>query len=382
MPEPLHVLVYGSINHGACDSVRLGVYRDLLPAEGVELRTWGDFNDYTIQVPAAYADRLDDAIHDGVATVDLSPIEWADVVVFRRWYGTVHACEDCDFAAPNAAEMQAHGEQTGHEKVVPDRVVRSLLSGIEAGRGILKGRAMLYEIDDDLLSPQPWLAFHNRIQGDLDLIDRLARAADLVTVTTPVLAARLARHNRAIRVVRNAVVPEWYDHPDSHGERDLSFLYYGVAARLRDYAICRDAVDSVAATTGAKRIWLGSEDEAVKAVVDEARPFVSEVRDFVGQLIAERPAIGLAPVGQDDYSRGHSELHWLEYTLAGAATVASRTMGGGPYEVLRDGVDGLLARNKSDWRDQLRRLAASPDLRQELVCRARERVLAEYDVRL
>jgi hypothetical protein len=108
---------------------------------------------------------------------------------------------------------------------------------------------------------------------------------------------------------------------------------------------------------------------------------VSEVRGFAARLAAARPAVGLAPVGQDDFSRAHSELHWLEYSLAGAATVASRTMGGGPYDVIRDGIDGLLARNKAEWRDNLRRLAASTQLRQDLAGNARERVLADYDVR-
>jgi glycosyltransferase involved in cell wall biosynthesis len=64
--------------------------------------------------------------------------------------------------------------------------------------------------------------------------------------------------------------------------------------------------------------------------------------------------------------------------MAGAACVATRLMGGGPYEVIRDGVDGLLARNKAQWRDALRSLAGSPDRRAELAGRARERVLAEY----
>jgi hypothetical protein len=56
-------------------------------------------------------------------------------------------------------------------------------------------------------------------------------------------------------------------------------------------------------------------------------------------------------------------------------------MGGGPYDVIRDGVDGLLSRNKAEWRQNLRRLAASPQLRQDLAGHARERVLADYDVR-
>ncbi len=382
MGELLRVLVYGSVDEGVCDSVRLGVYRDLLLDHGVELKTWGDLNDYQVHVPVEYAGRLDDAVRDGVAKVDLSPIEWADVLVFRRWYGTVHACDDCDFAAADEAGLGTHLRLSGHRAVTRDRIIRPLLDAIERDPAVLRGRAVVYELDDDLMSPEPWLGFYRRIQGDLDMIERFARRADLVTVTTPTLAGRMRRYNSAVRVIRNAVMPEWYEPAEGVANpRPLSLLYYGVASRWRDYAICRDAVDEASRATGARRIWLGSDDPVVRAAVDQALPYDPDVRGFIRRLVEARPAIGLAPVGQDDFSRSHSELHWLEYSLAGAATIASRTMGGGPYDVIRDGVDGLLARNKAEWRLGVRRLAASTTLREELAGRARERVLAEYDVR-
>jgi glycosyltransferase involved in cell wall biosynthesis len=382
MSESLRVLVYGSVSDGACDSVRLGIYRDLLRHHDVELRTWGELNGYRVSVPPAYADRPADAIRDRVALVDTSPIDWADVVVFRRFYGTVPACEDCDFAARDDAALLRHLQARGHRPADRDFIVRSLLTSIERDPAVLKGRAVVYELDDNLLAPQPWLGFYNRMQGDLDLVDRLARRADLVTVSTPVLAVALARHNSEIRVIRNAIDPRRYDAdspPDA--DRPLTFLYYGVGARARDYAICRDVVDAAARRHSGRRVWLGSDEPAIRAMVDDARPYVNDVARFAAQIAAVRPDIGVAPVGQDDFSRGHSELHWLEYSMAGAATVASRTMGGGPYDVIRDGVDGLLARNKAQWREQLEKVAASKTLREELAGRARERVLAEYDVR-
>jgi hypothetical protein len=382
MGESLRVLVYGSVSDGACDSVRLGVYRDLLRHHDVELRTWGELNDYRVTVPPAYVGRLGDAIREGVAVVDTSPIEWADVIVFRRWYGTVPACEDCDFAARDEAGLVRHLQARGHRPADRDFIVRSLLGSIERDPAVLKGRAMVYELDDNLLAPQPWLGFYNRMQGDLDLIDRFARRADLVTVTTPVLATALGRHNAAIRVIRNAVDPRRYVAPSpAPPQKPLTFLYYGVGARARDYAICQDVVDDAARRHSGRRVWLGSDEPGIRAIVDDARPYVNDVARFAALLAGVSPDIGVAPVGQDDFSRGHSELHWLEYSLAGAATVASRTMGGGPYDVVRDGVDGLLARNKAQWREQIEKLAASAALRQELAGRARERVLAEYDVR-
>ncbi len=382
MTAPLHVLVYGSIGEGVCDVYRLGMYRERLAALGVEMRTWGDFNDYLVQVPAGYEDRIDDAIRDGVAQIDRTPIDWADVIVFRRWYGLTPACNDCDTVGSNEAAIATHCAATGHTPNYPDRIVAALLASFESQPELLRGRAIVYETDDNLLASLPWVGFHRRLQPDRWLIERLARRADLVTVTTPVLARAMGRFNDEVRVVRNAIDPAWYAAPPSgpRPEGDPRILYYGAGVRVRDYAICRDAIDDVARRNPAvRRIWLGeSERPDVRAMVDEALPYVRGVPAFARALVDARPDIGVAPVVGDDFDRAHSELHWLEYSLAGAATVASRTMGGGPYDVIRDGVDGLLARNKGQWRDQLRRLVASTTLRQELAGRARERVLAEY----
>jgi glycosyltransferase involved in cell wall biosynthesis len=156
-------------------------------------------------------------------------------------------------------------------------------------------------------------------------------------------------------------------------------LFYGVSARLRDYAVCRDAVDETAlANPDARRVWIGSDDPAVRAVADEVQGYLRSAPAFARSLVAARPDIGLAPIVDEPFNQSRSELHWLEYSMAGAATVASRLMGGGPYDAIRDGVDGLLARNKGQWRDALRTLAGSPGLRADLAGRARERVLAQY----
>jgi hypothetical protein len=284
--------------------------------------------------------------------------------------------------------VAGHCRTAGHRPNTPDRLLPLLISTFEEHPESLRGRAIMYETDDDLLAGGPWLPFFNRLIPDRPIIEAMLRRADLVTVTTPVLAKMAGRFNDAVRVVRNAVDPAWYgemapavapaeavDPPA--GPR---IVYYGSAARLRDYGVCRDAVDNVIVKTpGARRVWLGAADDPkIRAAVDEAHPYVEGVPAFARALVGTRPDIGLAPVVGDDYGRARSELHWLEYSLAGAATIASRTMGGGPYDVIRDGADGLLARNKAEWRDGLRRLVGSQTLRQELAGRARARVLAEY----
>lgn len=384
MTEPLHVLVYGTTEHGVCDFYRLGMYQSLLADEGIELRAWVDFK---VDIPMAYADRPEAALRDGVATIARQDLDWADVVVFRRFYGTAPSCTGCDAADRDPAVMQAHAVATGHV-VQPPRefLVRNVFAAMESDPRALAGRAIVYETDDDLLSIRPWTGFSAKVRAEHDLIKRMLSRADLVTVTTPVLAAVTGRYSDAVRVVRNAIDPRWYPAPaslpDLPGEPRI--LYYGTAIRLRDYEICREAVDDVRRRyPDTRRLWLGAaHDDAVRAAVDEALPYVKGVPAFARALVEARPDIGVAPVVGDDFDRAHSELHWLEYSMAGAATVASRTPGGGPYDVIRDGVDGLLARNRSDWRAALRRLAGSRDLRADLAGRARERVLADYDARV
>lgn len=64
------------------------------------------------------------------------------------------------------------------------------------------------------------------------------------------------------------------------------------------------------------------------------------------------------------------------------AFIGQRFNGEGPYQVVRDGVDGLLARGAQEWQDAVGKLAKSKALRDDLAGAAKERVLAEYDYRV
>jgi hypothetical protein len=398
MTTQLNVLVYGALDAGSCDVFRVGMYRDHLNGLGITLRPWTELR---VEFPAGWENRPQEALDAGAFELDRSTLDWADVIVFRRYYFTSAACLVCDTASRSEAEMAEHGRVTGHAVRGPlDRLLRPIWRRITEDPAWLGGRAVVYETDDDVLSTPAWSG-HSAIAGlESGLVRSMLERADLVTVSTPPLERMAGRHNRAVRLVRNAIEPDWYPDPASVGgaaggsagaaaggsARGAAgaaggprILFYGVPARLRDYAVCRDAIDETArAVTGTHRIWLGGDDAAVGAVADEVHGYVRGGSAFARSLVEARPDIGVAPVTDEPFNKARSELHWLEYSMAGAATIASRLMGGGPYDVIRDGVDGLTARNRTQWRAGLRTLAASPTLRAELAGRARERVLAEY----
>ena len=389
MTDPLHVLVYGSLENGACSVYRFGIHREAMAEHGIEI--WG-MTAYRLRAPGASARSSEAALADDDVTLDRTEARLGDVIVFRRFYTTSWTCRDCAMVSQSEKSVRRHCAAVGHTVTEPDRLVRPLFAALDQYPEPLRGRALVYETDDDLFGVQPWNGQINRVNPERDVIERMMRRADLVTVATPVLADRLRRFNDEIRVIRNAVDPSWYEPgADSTlvtGEPRL--VYFGSAVRMRDYDVCRPAVDEVVARfPAARRVWLGAfgsrnggSPAQVLEAVDEVGPFMEPPSAFSAYLTAMRPDIGLAPLVGDTFDQAKSELHRLEYTMAGAATVATRIAGGGPFDPIRHGVDGLLAESPADWLEALTRLAASPGLREDIAGRARERVLTEYTVRV
>src|SRR5438552_11716854 len=161
----VHVLVYGSIDRGVCDLYRFGVYREALARLGVELRAW---DRYSVVVPAGYEDRPEVAVANGLAELDRSQLDWADVLVFRRWYQTCWACSECDTVGRHAAEIGGHARRTGHAPAEPEWLLRPLFESVLERPEVLRGRAVLYETDDDLLTPNEGHGLERRIAAERD----------------------------------------------------------------------------------------------------------------------------------------------------------------------------------------------------------------------
>jgi glycosyltransferase involved in cell wall biosynthesis len=368
--DSLRVLVIGPGAASASDAIRFQALIPELAGHAVELVSWSPGDPATEGDPFGSLQAV---------------ISRADVVVLRRQYRTWHACLGCALRTADPAEAASHGTRTGHAVVLaPYFGIRPLVGLLETEPDALDGRAIVYDTDDDFFSTDLAPGVEDILERDL--IQRMLGLADLVTTTTPLLAERLASHTRApIRVIRNALDPAWFEagRPDGPAEApgNPRVVYHGVALRLRDYEIARPAVDAVAAEMPSlRRVWLGGDATKLAAVVDEVRPWVRGVPEFAAALVAARPDIGLAPLQDTPYDRARSELHWLEYAFAGAATIVSGVDGPGPYDVVRDGVDGLVARSREDWERSLKMLAASPNLRADMGARARERALADYTV--
>lgn len=87
--------------------------------------------------------------------------------------------------------------------------------------------------------------------------------------------------------------------------------------------------------------------------------------------------IGIAPLPDDDWTRGKGAYRSIQYAAAGLATVASPV--GANREVVLPNQTGLWADSPIEWRDALLRLARDVDFRRQLGGAARERAL-QFDL--
>ena len=188
MTVPVNVLVYGPLDAGSCDVYRAGMFRDYLAALGVNLRAWTELG---VFFGAGYENRPEEALRDGAFEIDRSALDWADVVVFRRYYFTAFACEASDAASLNEADMIEHARLSGHRYRRPlELLLRPIWSRLLRDPSFLGGRGIVYETDDYVLATPTWFGSAVALP-EHDIVRSMLRLADLVTVSTPVLESDL-----------------------------------------------------------------------------------------------------------------------------------------------------------------------------------------------
>ncbi len=88
--------------------------------------------------------------------------------------------------------------------------------------------------------------------------------------------------------------------------------------------------------------------------------------------------IGLMPMPDDEWTRGKCALKAIQYMAAGVPVVCADV--GANREVVRDGIDGLLAADETEWLRALQHLIEDKPLRQRMGQCGRERVEQHFSL--
>lgn len=236
-----------------------------------------------------------------------------------------------------------------------------------------RGKLTVFDVDDDywnLLTTNPvyesWQA-----PGALDALTGVIRACRRVTTTTAPLSDRLLRINRDVRVIPNNLPGDmWPQSPKSlEHEAPLVVGWAGGSSHYTDLREMSAVVPDILARhpqvevrlVGAHPSWFPKHERIVFAdpvPIDEYPELLSGFD------------IGLAPLADLRFNRSKSDLKFVEYSMIGIPSVASKVP---PYsESVRMGQTGFLARNAKDWLRHLRTLIEQPEVRARMGAEARK----------
>lgn len=218
----------------------------------------------------------------------------------------------------------------------------------------------VYDLDDNLLELDPGNTVPYSIYApQAEATARNIALANVVTVSTPNLAARISQINPNVVVLPNCLDPSWlasirFHHPEEihvgwAGSMFHSQDWPGMGPQLQEYA--RREPRARFRTVGA---------DYMSPYVQPRVGYWGTMATLWDQLDFE---IGIAPLIDTPFNSMKSWIKVLEYSGRGIVPVASAI---GQYpEFIEDGVNGFLVHDIGEWPEKLLRLS-DRDLREQM----------------
>lgn len=184
------------------------------------------------------------------------------------------------------------------------------------------GKRRVIDVDDNYLSPE--LAdivrsYHPKNGDQWEVMQpshkRMVQEADYVICATPQIAEVYAEENPNVVVCENSCDP--VDWPDARKRRMIVGCVLSTN-HLHDFHMVEDAM-RLASERGAEVQIVGLDPDWDFAYTHVG--FTPGVPAY--RRVLSKWSIGLAPVVDNDVTRCKSDLKWLEFTMSGAALVAS-----------------------------------------------------------
>jgi hypothetical protein len=297
-----------------------------------------------------------------------------------RWPALALAAQGADVVVDRPLSGERHKADDSLVRVIPDgedvvvfqRIFRpELLEVIRSFQD--QGVAVVVDVDDDVMALTPHHPVYHELHPSTangrswEVVVEACRMADLVTVSTPALAAKYAGHGR-VKVVPNGV-PAAYLQVERHAPRDVPVIGWTGAPRMHpgDLEVVGRAVRDVCAR-GPKFRAIGS--AATLQVLGVGGEYHAGA-DLVSLDYAREYAdldVAIVPLAESAFNRSKSWLKGIEAAALGVPFVASPRA---EYVLLHHLGAGLLAKRPRDWWRQLTMLTESADLRLSLAAKGR-----------
>ena len=204
----------------------------------------------------------------------------------------------------------------------------------------------IYDMDDDLLCVDPENASCYRIFHPLEAETRRnVEAADIVTVSGPVLAERYRAINPNVVVLPQVIPDGMPDWPILVDEGPLTVGWAGSLHKRQDWPGLAEALANYARLVPEARFRMYGGDYTRGILGDrcDAVPFTDPMTYWQNL----RFDIGIAPLTDTTFNQGKTVTKLIEYGARGIPTIASAV---GQYATWIDhGVNGFLVESPDEW---------------------------------
>jgi GT2 family glycosyltransferase/tetratricopeptide (TPR) repeat protein/glycosyltransferase involved in cell wall biosynthesis len=244
---------------------------------------------------------------------------------------------------------------------------------------------IVYEIDDALFFVGPSHPDFKLIQAVWLAIENYIKNADLVTVSTQTLKSYLLQYNEKIMVYPNSIDPDlWRPHykpkPDKN---NVTILYSGGMTHQEDIELIEDALEKILQhyRGHVKIIFWGNSSQRLSkysGYTHHSR-FMSAYDKYARHLKELDIDFAVVPLIENPFNQAKSAIKWLEYSACQIPGIYSDL--NGYCEVVKNGVNGILTKNKPDkWHEAIRHFIENPNLCQKIGQNAQRDVFERHTV--
>jgi glycosyltransferase involved in cell wall biosynthesis len=238
-------------------------------------------------------------------------------------------------------------------------------------RDLYRHSALVYELDDDPFEIEPdnpaYSVYANPIAHDS--IKHCVEIANLVTVSTDVLAERMEKYSKNIVVLKNHIDESMLKMQRPQRDR-LTIGWAGGGSHVKDMQSCAYGLKQI--MRWHKEIDVHFVGADLRYCVNAPRPirhtpWCLDTTEYFGKIDFD---IGLAPLIPTVFAETKSHIKALEYAALGIPVIATDSA---PYrDFVIDGVTGFLVSRDHEWAHRLRDLINDEAMRLEMGAKSRE----------
>jgi hypothetical protein len=248
-----------------------------------------------------------------------------------------------------------------------------------------QGVRTLMEVDDTYLKFAPplygkfgaWTRTHEEAMTkghgySVEMHRVVVPQMDGIIVTTDYLADLYSELNDNVYVCRNSIMPEDWSEFVREESDVLRIGYYGSPSHIRDYPRVKKALKWAARQKGVEVVMIGFQPPGWTGRTYHWSDNILAARKYLGMI-----DVGIAPLTQNPWANGKSDLKAVEYAMAGVMPIVEDSP---PYSPWVQMGWPFCPGTPDEWDDVIKDVVANRDRVKEHAAAAKAHVLAERTI--